>query len=231
MLWPCYPGKRQSLRGLPGEEETLYQKHILPWGCISAAIRLQIKRCTHKRTRTCADICAPMWIQLGALEKSQQQNGSAANRKELARAPVCSRAGFRPSQMFIRVGCFIGWNVIFVEITLKLFQNQRKISKRKSKKTGQQCRKGRRWLRGLDLILIWISESFWILLLFDVLLYIEMFFGAQQNEQTWQWFNVDVAAGPTFFTDEHYLVFGGLKGCKRLLVGLVVMWKWPFNGM
>lgn len=30
MLWPCYPGKRESFRGMPGEEETLYQKHILP---------------------------------------------------------------------------------------------------------------------------------------------------------------------------------------------------------
>lgn len=119
----------------------------------------------------------------------------------------------------------------FVEMMSKLFHNQRKISKRKSKKTGQQCRKGRRWLRGLDLILIWISESLWILSLFDVLLYIKRFFGAQHNEQTWQWFNVDVAAGTSFFTDEHYLVFGRLEGCKRLPVGLVVMWKWPFSGM
>lgn len=42
------------------ERKRLYQKHILPRGCITAAIWLQIKRCTHKRTHTCAAICAQM---------------------------------------------------------------------------------------------------------------------------------------------------------------------------
>lgn len=28
MLWPCYPGKRESIRGMPGEEETLSKTHF-----------------------------------------------------------------------------------------------------------------------------------------------------------------------------------------------------------
>lgn len=43
MLWPCYPGKKESIRHMQGEEETLYQKHISPRGCISAATL----RCAH----------------------------------------------------------------------------------------------------------------------------------------------------------------------------------------
>lgn len=57
MLWPCYPGKKESIRGLPGEEETLYQKHISPWGCITAAIWLQIKRHTYTYTHPHRGLC------------------------------------------------------------------------------------------------------------------------------------------------------------------------------
>lgn len=66
MLWPCYPGKRESIRGMPGEEETLYQKHISPRGCITVAIQLQIKR-ARAHGRLCT--CGPMWIQLRICEK------------------------------------------------------------------------------------------------------------------------------------------------------------------
>lgn len=61
MLWPCYPGKRESIRSMPGEEETLYQKHILPWGCITAAIWLQTKTFTyihvHRHLYTYMHLC------------------------------------------------------------------------------------------------------------------------------------------------------------------------------
>lgn len=49
---------------MPGEEETLYQKHISPRGYVTAAIGLQIKRCVYTYTHMyvhacrCAQMCA-----------------------------------------------------------------------------------------------------------------------------------------------------------------------------
>lgn len=61
MLWPCYPGKRESIRRMQREEETLYQKHISPSGCITAATRLQTQRCAHRCTNiTCVCVCVRM---------------------------------------------------------------------------------------------------------------------------------------------------------------------------
>lgn len=60
MLWPCYPGKRESIRGMPGEEETLSKTHFAPrlYHCCYLATNKEVhtQADAHVRRHLCTNV-------------------------------------------------------------------------------------------------------------------------------------------------------------------------------
>lgn len=109
MLWPCYPGKRESLRGMPGEEETLSKTHFA----------LRLYQCsymaTNKEVHTQTDTHVRRHLCTNVNRIRRLGNGSAANRNKLTEHKPASQFHFTKSnvqicQLLIRLKCSFYWD-------------------------------------------------------------------------------------------------------------------------